>query len=259
MKWRVANSLLILRNQVNAKFPGRNKDWDGTIGDANHASRNSDHNPWVDGGVVTAMDITHDPKNGVDSYEMAEQLRQGRDPRIKYIISNRKIASSTTSPWKWRKYTGSNPHDHHVHISVNSQKRYYDDEAPWEIPMLGKVPSEAAESQDEEVGDEVSTTPTAVGIVDTVADTVGTVSTVTEKIKPMTKSRISWGATALGTTSTATAIANAPPSTFQKAMDVLTSPTFWLILLNIVLTGFVLWHYWADHGRGLLRKRDEEQ
>ena len=146
MKWRVANSLIALRNQVNAKFPNRNKDWDGTIGDANHSSRTSDHNPNSDG-VVCAMDITHDPRHGVDSYQMAEELRSSRDPRIKYIISNRKIASSTTSPWKWRKYTGSNPHDHHVHVSVNGQRRSYDDTAPWEIPMLGKVPSEVAEAR----------------------------------------------------------------------------------------------------------------
>ncbi len=140
MTWRVAKSLLVLRNQVNIKFPKRNKAWDGTIGDANHSSRTSDHNP-NDDGVVCAMDITHDPKNGVDSYVMAEQLRQGQDERIKYIISNKKICSSTVSPWTWRKYNGSNPHDHHVHISVLPDQDLYDDEAPWEIPMLGKVPS----------------------------------------------------------------------------------------------------------------------
>lgn len=146
MTWRVAKSLLALREQVNLKFPKRRKENDGTIGDSAHASRSSDHNPWVrDGatGVVTAMDITHDPKGGVDSYAMAEQLRLSRDPRIKYIISNRRICSSSTSPWQWRKYSGSNPHDHHVHVSVKADKKFYDDMAPWEIPMLGKVPSPA--------------------------------------------------------------------------------------------------------------------
>jgi hypothetical protein len=145
MSWRVAESLLALRAQVNAKFPSREKGWDGTIGDEAHASRASDHNPWVrDGkdGVVTAMDITHDPKNGVDSYKLAEQLRLSQDPRIKYIISNRRIASSEVVPWAWRKYSGANPHDHHVHVSVKPIKALYDDKAPWEIPMLGRVPSE---------------------------------------------------------------------------------------------------------------------
>jgi len=145
MAWRVADSLLKLREQVNAKFPSRSKASDGTIGDEAHASRASDHNPWIkDGkvGVVSGMDITHDPKNGVDSEKLAEQLRLSRDPRIKYIISNRKICSSEVSPWQWRKYSGSNPHNHHVHISVKSDKAHYDDKAPWEIPMLGKVPSD---------------------------------------------------------------------------------------------------------------------
>ncbi|HKV33547.1 MAG TPA: hypothetical protein VJP89_04485, partial [Pyrinomonadaceae bacterium] len=61
MAWRVAKSLLRLREQINELAPNRSKASDGTIGDAAHASRKSDHNPWVkDGsiGVVTAMDIT---------------------------------------------------------------------------------------------------------------------------------------------------------------------------------------------------------
>ena len=65
--WRVAKSLLLLRNQVNRKAPNRSKVSDGTIGDKAHQSQNSDHNAWVkDGsvGVVTALDITHDPTDG---------------------------------------------------------------------------------------------------------------------------------------------------------------------------------------------------
>ncbi len=144
MTWRVAASLEVLRKQLNAKFPNRKKDWDGGIGDEAHASRDSDHNPWVkDGGigVVTARDFTHDPAGGVDSHAMAEQLRISRDHRIKYIISNRRICSSTVSPWSWRPYHGANPHDHHVHVSVLAERKFYDDEAPWEIPMLGKIPT----------------------------------------------------------------------------------------------------------------------
>ncbi len=148
MTWRVAKALLKLREQVNARFPTRAKGWDGTIGDEAHASRTSDHNPWVRDngmGIVTAIDITHDPAHGVDSYRLADQLAQSRDHRIKYIISNRRICSSEVQPWQWRTYTGSNPHDHHVHVSVKPDKRLYDDEAPWEIPMLGKVPTSSPE------------------------------------------------------------------------------------------------------------------
>lgn len=138
MSWRVAKSLLHLRDQVNARWPNRRKDSDGSIGNAEHASRSSDHNPWVkDGsmGVVTAIDITHDPASGCDSYALAEALRANRDPRIKYIISNRRIAAGSDGPsaWVWRKYTGANPHDHHCHISVKDQKALYDFEGDWKL------------------------------------------------------------------------------------------------------------------------------
>ena len=129
MAWRLAKSLETLRSNVNAKWPNRSKDSDGTIGDESHQSSNSDHNPWVqDGGqgVVTAMDITHDPANGLSSQKLAEALIASRDPRIKYVISNRKIASSEASPWQWRDYDGKNPHNHHVHISAKSEKASYD-------------------------------------------------------------------------------------------------------------------------------------
>jgi len=134
MSWRLAKAVEALRASVNAKWPKRSKVSDGTIGDAAHASRGSDHNPWVTQGgigVVTAIDITHDPANGLDSEALAEALRASRDPRIKYIISNKKICSSLESPWKWRPYTGKNPHNHHVHVSVKADRALYDDASPW--------------------------------------------------------------------------------------------------------------------------------
>ncbi len=136
MAWRLAKSLETLRIQVNGKWPGRSKESDGTIGDEAHATRASDHNPWVkDGamGVVTAMDITHDPAHGLDSEQLAEALRRSKDARIKYVISIRKIASSETAPWQWRPYTGKNPHNHHVHISVKSDKDDYDSTTSWPL------------------------------------------------------------------------------------------------------------------------------
>lgn len=139
MQWRLAHGLEKLRSQVNAKWPGRSKDSDGSIGDAAHASRSSDHNPWVTDppgpNVVTAIDITHDPRNGFDSYAFADMLLTKKDPRIKYVISNRRIASGNDgpSPWSWRPYSGANPHNHHVHISIKSDKAHYDSTADWAI------------------------------------------------------------------------------------------------------------------------------
>ena len=139
-RWRVAVSLNTLLGQVNAMAPGRSKASDGSIGDPAHQSRNSDHNPWiVDGGVgvVTARDFTHDPAHGCDANQIAEKIRASRDPRVKYIIWNRRIASSSpiggVAAWEWRRYTGANGHTHHVHLSVKSDKANYDSAAPWAI------------------------------------------------------------------------------------------------------------------------------
>lgn len=142
--WRLAKSLERLRTEVNTMVPGRDKSSDGTIGDAAHASRSSDHNPWVmDGkmGVVTGMDITHNPARGLDVHAMAERVRLSRDPRIKYIISNRRIASFDKD-WKWRPYSGKNPHDHHAHFSVRQDKKLYDDVSDWVIEGNGFVAPE---------------------------------------------------------------------------------------------------------------------
>lgn len=140
MSWRLAKSLETLRSQVNAASPQRSKASDGTIGDAAHASRSSDHNPWVkDGktGVVTALDITHDPARGVDAGRLAESLIASRDKRIKYVISNGRIASGNDGPqpWAWRKYSGTNPHTLHVHVSVRSAKAHYDAADPWTFDL----------------------------------------------------------------------------------------------------------------------------
>lgn len=154
MAWRLARSLDRLRTEINQLSPNRSKLSDGTIGDAAHASRTSDHNPWVkDGsmGIVTGMDLTHDPAHGIDSYSLAEQLRLSQDPRIKYIISNGRIANAkpvtkggkSYAAWAWSPYTGRNRHDHHVHISVQPQKALYDDQSPW-LPDLKVTAKQAA-------------------------------------------------------------------------------------------------------------------
>ena len=138
MSWRVARSLDVLLNEIDASAPHRSKLSDGSIGDASHASRSSDHNPHVlDGkvGVVTARDYTHDPAGGFDAYKFAEALRLKNDPRVKYVISNRQIWNRDVSP-DWRAYHGTNPHDHHTHVSVKEPKDLYDSASPWGVSDL---------------------------------------------------------------------------------------------------------------------------
>ena len=130
MSWRLARGLEKLRSQVNIRHPNRNKRSDGTIGDRAHASRASDHNPV--GGIVHALDLTHDPAHGFNAHDLVERIRQSKDARVSYLISNRRICSSTKAPWTWRKYTGSNPHSSHVHISIR-RNPHADNQKAWDI------------------------------------------------------------------------------------------------------------------------------
>lgn len=138
MVWRLARSLVTLRAQVNARFPNRNTASDGSVGDASHQTRDSDHNPWYGPGIVTAVDITHDPAVGLDMDALSDQLQASRDRRIKYVIFNRWIMDGRPqfNPWKWARYTGSNPHTKHMHVSVMASP-LCDDVSLWNLPMLG--------------------------------------------------------------------------------------------------------------------------
>lgn len=112
--WKLAPALVTLMREVDGKWPNRSKASDGSIGDTAHSERTSDHNPR--GGYVRAVDIT---TSGIDRPTLIAAAIA--DPRTKYIISQGRI-------WKnpllyknggWQKYTGSNPHDKHTHISVS--------------------------------------------------------------------------------------------------------------------------------------------
>jgi len=129
MTWRLARALDQLRRQVNAKWPNRSRVSDGTIGDRKHAARASDHNP--SGGIVHALDLTHSPSTGFDAHALAERIRKAHDPRISYIISNRRIASAKAN-WAWRPYRGSNGHTQHAHFSIK-RNPHADNIKPWAI------------------------------------------------------------------------------------------------------------------------------
>jgi hypothetical protein len=135
--WRVAGSLLTLRSQVDALYPGRSKVSDGTIGDAAHQAEVSDHNPDIFG-IVRALDLTHDPEHGCDIGQLSDALAAARDPRVSYVIANRLIMSGPggPSPWIWRNYGGSDPHTNHIHISVVGES-IADLTTPWNLPGLG--------------------------------------------------------------------------------------------------------------------------
>jgi hypothetical protein len=149
MAWRLAKSIKTLLDQVNAENPHRRKDSDGGIGDAAHASRGSDHNPYIivkGMGVVRAFDFTHAPETGFDAYAFAEMLLKNKDPRVRYIISNRKIASGKSGPsaWQWRPYSGKNPHNHHTHVSVTEDEAEFDNPKSWNLGGLVQAAADNA-------------------------------------------------------------------------------------------------------------------
>lgn len=104
-----------------AAWPGRSRISDGIMGDARHQASKSDHN------LGNAVDITHDPKAGCDGNVIASEAL--KDPRTKYVIWNAQIWNNDLRDTAWRPYGGSNPHRHHVHVSIRESRR--GDAGPW--------------------------------------------------------------------------------------------------------------------------------
>lgn len=136
MTWILAPALAQLRRQADAAFPNRSRVSDGTIGDQDHSARRSDHNPDARG-RVRGLDLTHDPAGGLNVATLADQIREthaaGADWRAAYVIHAGRIASPQSS-WAWRPYNGTNPHAHHLHVSVT--ERGADDSRLWPLPLL---------------------------------------------------------------------------------------------------------------------------
>lgn len=124
-EWRTAPALVALRDEVNAKYPKRDKASDGVIGDPRHqVTSYSDHNPlWKTRddsplhGVVRAMDIDSNGKPGEVTPLVSLLLTNLiGDPRVWYVIWNGKVYSRTYG-WSPRVYLGAR-HDRHVHVSL---------------------------------------------------------------------------------------------------------------------------------------------
>ena len=121
-------AIAVLR-QATAIWPKRKKASDGLLPSKAHVKQNpnSDHNSGF------AVDVTHDPVNGVDCSFAFIKLQS--DPRVKYLIFNGKIWSLDKGN---HDYTGSNKHPHHLHISIKDGCG--EDTSPW----FGWMPSPKA-------------------------------------------------------------------------------------------------------------------
>ena len=146
-KWRLAPALVRLISQLDAAVPHRDRVSDGSIASHQHHLTNprSDHEPhhFQDGEFVTAIDITHNTKEGIYCPYLWDSLLKSEDKRIKYVIFNRRIfndpkfVSHTTGArrrgaWNPGPYDGSSPHTHHIHISIWGDTAT--DTADWQLP-----------------------------------------------------------------------------------------------------------------------------
>jgi hypothetical protein len=115
-------AIAVLR-QATALKPKRKKISDGLLPSAAHMKQSptSDHNTGL------AVDLTHDPENGIDCVDIFEKLKE--DKRVKYLIFQGKIWSKEKSKLGNRRYTGSNSHSKHLHISIESTMGT--DTSPW--------------------------------------------------------------------------------------------------------------------------------
>lgn len=137
--YRCARSLDRLIQDIDTIAPERITKSDGWIGDPKHRSKDSDHNPWVINsgtGIVTARDITHDPRHAADMHLIAERIIKNQDERVKYMIFDGQLVRSYPkhglSAWTWESYRG-NPHRQHLHISVKPEPIFYDATRSWKI------------------------------------------------------------------------------------------------------------------------------
>lgn len=140
MAWKLAPALAALISDVNQEWPNRDKSFDGTIGDAAHAARKSEHNPNRDpsddvpDGYVTAADIT---SAGVDVARLINALVA--DPRVWYVIHDRVIRSRTYG-FKRQDYHGADPHLHHIHVSLVQRAAQCDDTRAWLVQAKKETP-----------------------------------------------------------------------------------------------------------------------
>ena len=118
-------AIAVLR-QATALKPKRKKASDGLLPSAAHVTQspNSDHNSGF------AVDLTHDPVNGIDGHEVYMNLKT--DKRVKYLIFMGRIWSPIKGD---HQYDGSNQHNKHVHISIKDNCG--NDTSNW-FPWLGK-------------------------------------------------------------------------------------------------------------------------
>lgn len=131
LSWSVVPNLDEMRDQLDLRFPNRDKKSDGSIGNLLHQQGSSSHNPdksgkpeWRDGdkkNEVRARDVDKDLKDPNTTMEQVVQewvrlARAGKLWWVRYIIYNGRIWHKSDG-FKTRAYKGKNKHNEHAHVN----------------------------------------------------------------------------------------------------------------------------------------------
>jgi hypothetical protein len=161
-RWNLAACLVALVHNADTFAPNRNRASDGTIGDAAHQARPSDHNPdWSTGGIVRALDLGHDPANGFDTWKIANVIASsivyGAERRVNYLISGDParrgdlIFHIHNGRWQWdpHPHTANSHNSHHLHVSCTHDAQLAASVAPWTLTTLPPKPAPTLLLEDE--------------------------------------------------------------------------------------------------------------
>lgn len=145
-----------LRDQLNERFPKRDKRSDGWIGDYAHSTRASLHNP-DKAGWVKALDIDEDFGASGSAETFCSQLlayvRAGLDHgRILHVVYDGRVASGTFPNrhgrppmfWVWRQ-DATLGHKQHIHISFTDKAEK--DGRPFLLPIFSTASSPTPEKK----------------------------------------------------------------------------------------------------------------
>lgn len=142
---------ITFRDQVNRRFPKRDKRSDGWIGDAAHSQRFSYHNPDKNG-IVWALDVDENMgtrgiwRRGKAAKRLANQLldyiRSGLpgSDRVLHVVYEDRVASGTYKKWWWVWRGKGYGHTQHIHITFRQGAGNNRREFP--LPILARTRAE---------------------------------------------------------------------------------------------------------------------
>jgi hypothetical protein len=152
--WKLVPAAVTLRTQINLRWADRDHASDGSIGDADHQNRPSDHNPDVDG-WVHAIDVDEDldPNDPGACERLANQLleyartKQPGSARLKNIVYEDRVASGTYPDkfWVWRYNENL---DHHAHMHISFTDAAEDNGLPFNLPIFKESDDVALDQAD---------------------------------------------------------------------------------------------------------------